>query len=113
LTRSSLGTKAAVQEKVGAFFTGLAEGTEEVKRRCRTKLQADVTALTADLAEMFHEPPYADPICAFVYSGSRNGCEGIRTVGPRSCVRWPTSVWHTEVGHKGRPYGVSSRSLGC
>jgi hypothetical protein len=24
------------------------------------------------------------------YSGSRNGCEGIRTVGPRSCGRWPT-----------------------
>ena len=35
-----LGTKAAVQEKVGAFLDGLTSRTEEVKTRCRTKLQA-------------------------------------------------------------------------
>ena len=34
-----LGTKAAVQEKVGHFFAGLTSRTEEVKTRCRTKLQ--------------------------------------------------------------------------
>jgi len=61
-----LGTKAAVQEQVGAFFIGLAERTEEVKRRCRTKLQADVAALTAGLADMLHEPTHVDPICALV-----------------------------------------------
>ena len=35
-----LGTRAAVQEKVGNFFTDLANRREEVKRRCRTVLQA-------------------------------------------------------------------------
>ena len=35
-----LGTKAAVQEKVGDFFTDLANRREEVKRRRRTVLQA-------------------------------------------------------------------------
>jgi transposase len=34
-----LGTKAAVQEKVGHFFAGLTSRTEEVKTRCQTKLQ--------------------------------------------------------------------------
>ena len=35
-----LGTKAAVREKVGGFFTDLPSRREEVKRRCRTVLQA-------------------------------------------------------------------------
>ena len=35
-----LGTKAAVQEKLGHFFAQLAYRTEEVKQRCRTVLQA-------------------------------------------------------------------------
>jgi transposase len=61
-----LGTKAAVQEKVGAFFAGLAERTEEVKQRCRTKLQAEVAALTASLTEVLHEPKHVDPVCALV-----------------------------------------------
>lgn len=34
-----LGTTAAVQEKVGHFFADLTSRTEEVKTRCRTKLQ--------------------------------------------------------------------------
>ena len=42
-----LGTKAKVREKVGAFFTGLTQRTEEVKRRCRTVLQARAEALLA------------------------------------------------------------------
>ena len=45
-----LGTKAAVQEQVGHFFDGLTSRTEEVKTRCRTKLQALAEALTADAA---------------------------------------------------------------
>jgi transposase len=61
-----LGTKAAVQEKVGAFFAALAERTEEVKRRCRTKLQAEAAAVTAGLTEMLHEPTHVDPVCALV-----------------------------------------------
>ena len=35
-----LGTRAAVQEKVDDFFTNLAGRRDEVKRRCRTVLQA-------------------------------------------------------------------------
>ena len=40
-----LGTKAQVQEKMNAFFGGLAHRKEEVKRRCRTLLQARADAL--------------------------------------------------------------------
>jgi transposase len=43
-----LGTTAAVQEKVGHFFDGLKARTEEVKSRCRTKLQALAAAAMAD-----------------------------------------------------------------
>jgi transposase len=53
-----LGTKAAVQEKVGHFFAGLTSRTEEVKTRCRTTPQK--------LAE---PPVEADPVvltCASV-----------------------------------------------
>ena len=39
-TNLCLGTKAAVLEKVGDFFTALSSRREEVKRRCRTVLQA-------------------------------------------------------------------------
>ena len=40
-----LGTKAQVQEKMNAFFGGLAHRKEEVKHRCRTLLQARADAL--------------------------------------------------------------------
>ena len=42
-----LGTKAAVREKVGGFFAALAQRREEVKRRCRTELQARAQEFTA------------------------------------------------------------------
>ena len=42
-----LGTRAAVREKVGSFFTGLTQRHEEVKRRCRTVLQAKADELMA------------------------------------------------------------------
>ncbi len=35
-----LGTRAAVRDKVGNFFTDLSHRREEVKRCCRTALQA-------------------------------------------------------------------------
>ena len=41
-----LGTRAAVQEKVGNFFANLASRRDEVKRRCRTVLQARVAELS-------------------------------------------------------------------
>ena len=45
-----LGTKAAVQEKVGHFFGGLKCRTEEVRTRCRTRLQALAAAAASDAA---------------------------------------------------------------
>ncbi|MBI4337911.1 MAG: transposase [Chloroflexi bacterium] len=47
-----LGTKAKVREKLGAFFHGLAQRTEEVKRRCRTVLQARAEALLASTPQL-------------------------------------------------------------
>ena len=43
-----LGTKAKVQEKVGRFFCGLGKRTDEVKRRCRTVLQARAEQILVD-----------------------------------------------------------------
>jgi transposase len=63
-----LGTKAAVQEKVGAFLDGLTSRTEEVKTRCRTKLQA-LAALAAPDAAADQDVLGADhvvPTCASV-----------------------------------------------
>ena len=40
-----LGTRAAVRERVDGFFTGLTHRHEEVKRRCRTVLQAKADEL--------------------------------------------------------------------
>ncbi len=42
-----LGTRAAVQEKVGDFFASLSSRCDEVKRRCQTVLQARAAELTA------------------------------------------------------------------
>ena len=42
-----LGTRMAVQEKVGDFFASLSSRCDEVKRRCRTALQARAAELTA------------------------------------------------------------------
>jgi hypothetical protein len=44
-SNTCLGTKAAVRERVDAFFASLQERKEEVKRRCRSVLQAEATAL--------------------------------------------------------------------
>jgi transposase len=41
-----LSTKAKVQEKIDQFFSRLSERTAEVKRRCRTLLQAQAEALS-------------------------------------------------------------------
>ena len=43
-----LGTRAAVQERVGKFLAGLAHRKEEVSRRCRTTLQSRAEALLRD-----------------------------------------------------------------
>ena len=43
-----LGSRAAVQEKVSSFLTGLASRKDEVRSRCRTLLQSKAEALLRD-----------------------------------------------------------------
>lgn len=54
-----LGTKAQVREKVGAFLHELSTRADEVKRRCRTRLQAQVDALTTTTGPI-QVPPHVD-----------------------------------------------------
>ena len=51
-TNTCLGTKAKVREKLEAFFAGLTQRTEEVKRRCRTVLQERAEALLAPAPQL-------------------------------------------------------------
>ena len=57
-----LGTRAAVQERVGGFLAGLANRQDEVRRRCRTLLQSRAEALQLDS----RPPPNALPTLALV-----------------------------------------------
>ena len=50
-----LGTRAAVQDRVGSFLTGLSRRKDEVKGRCRTVLQSR--------AERFLRESMPDPRC--------------------------------------------------
>ncbi len=59
-----LGTKAVVQEQVGHFFDGLKSRSEQVKTRCRTKLQA--LAAAADVAQDVLGPDHVVLTCASV-----------------------------------------------
>ena len=55
-----LGTRAAVQQKVGDFFARLSTRREEVKRRCQTVLQAQVEELMARNQTDLQRPAIAD-----------------------------------------------------
>ena len=55
-----LGNRAAVREKVGGFFADLSHCREEVKRRCRTVLQARATELTSIAQADFLRPANVD-----------------------------------------------------
>ena len=55
-----LGTRAAVREKVGDFFTGLTNRREEVKRRCRTVLQVKADEFISNTPADFLRPTYVD-----------------------------------------------------
>jgi len=59
-----LGTKSAVQEKVGHFFDGLNSRTAEVKTRCRTTQQA--LAAASDAAQEEFGADYVGLACASV-----------------------------------------------
>ena len=61
-----LGTKAKVQEKMNQFFGGLAHRKDEVKRRCRTRLQARADALIFTPAVPLPSLPNVVPTLALV-----------------------------------------------
>jgi transposase len=61
-----LGTKGKVREKVGAFLDGLSARADEVKRRCRTALQAQADALAITTTGLGQAPHHADPILALL-----------------------------------------------
>ena len=63
---SCLGTKAKVQEKLGAFFRGLVERTTEVKQRCRRELQAQADDLMAPATQSFPQTLHVDSTLALV-----------------------------------------------
>ena len=61
-----LGSRAAVQERVGNFLAGLASRRDEVRRRCRTVLQSRAEALLQDSRPDPHHPANAHPTLALV-----------------------------------------------
>ena len=61
-----LGTRAAVQERVGNFLSGLASRKDEVRRRCRTVLQSRAEALLPDSRPDSQNPANAHPSLALV-----------------------------------------------
>ena len=61
-----LGTKAAVQEKLGYFFAQLAYRTQEVKQRCRTVLQARAEELLRGAQASSHLTIHVDSTLALV-----------------------------------------------
>ena len=72
-----LGTKAAVQEKVGDFFANLAGRRDEVKRRCRTVLQARAEEMIGCAPADFTGHANVDFTLASVYLSTRTGPEGL------------------------------------
>src|SRR5205085_5030012 len=60
------GTKAKVREKVDAFFRGLTDQTDEVKRRCRTILQTQADAFTSAVHAILQPATHVDPTLVLV-----------------------------------------------
>ena len=61
-----LGSRAAVQDKVGQFLAGLTDRKEEVRRRCRTVLQSRAEAIPRDCLPDSPCPTNAHSILALV-----------------------------------------------
>ena len=61
-----LGSKEAVQERVGSFLAGLVSRKDEVKRRCRTVLQSRAKALLCSTQSDSQHPANAHPTLALV-----------------------------------------------
>ena len=61
-----LGTREAIQERVGNFLAGLANRQHEVRRRCRTVLQSRAEALLRNSQPDSRRPANAHPTLALV-----------------------------------------------
>ena len=61
-----LGSRAAVQERVGKFLAGLASRKDEVRRRCPTVLQSRAETLPRDSPPASPHPANAHPTLALV-----------------------------------------------
>ena len=61
-----LGSRAAVQERVGKFLAGLSSRKDEVRRRCRTVLQSRAETLPRDSRPDSQHPASAHPTLALV-----------------------------------------------
>jgi transposase len=61
-----LGTAAKVREKLDSFFAGLAERGADVRRRCRTTLQAQTDATIAAAHQLFAQTHHVDLTLASV-----------------------------------------------
>ena len=61
-----LGSRAAVQERVGSFLARLTSRKDEVKRRCRTVLQSRAESLLRDSQPGPRLPANAHPTSALV-----------------------------------------------
>src|SRR5712671_3837294 len=60
------GTTARVREKVGAFFRGLADRIDAVKRRCQTILQTKADSYTAAVHAILQPATHVDPTLTLV-----------------------------------------------
>ena len=61
-----LGSRAAVQERVGKFLAGLSSRKDEVRRRCRTVPQSRAETLPRDSRPDSQHPANAHPTLALV-----------------------------------------------
>ena len=61
-----LGSREAVQERVGKFLAGLTSRKDEVRRRCRTVLQSRAESLLRDTRPESPHPANAHPTLALV-----------------------------------------------
>ena len=61
-----LGSRAAVQERVGKFLAGLSSRKDEVRRRCRTVLQSRAETLPRNSRPDSQHPANAHPTLALV-----------------------------------------------
>ena len=61
-----LGSREAVQERVGKFLAGLTSRKDEVRRRCRTVLQSRAESLLRDSRPESPHPANAHPTLALV-----------------------------------------------